>query len=162
MKCSEWRLHIGFATVADRERCKTLEAAQPVIDASLGAGEKMLNAYRTSGRFIIGRCRLTSEMREKTGGSNGHSQKLLRLSKDIAAVFPNMTELEILGFYINDHRTCQWKWVFDAQTNTGRLSLIPVYLQNKMCTTGMNIELFSTYLADWVDRMRGHVIGDVE
>ena len=162
MKCSEWVIRIGFAKSHEPDTIKNIMAAQPVIDDALGGGDKLRFKYDTSGRFIIAHCKLSEAAKDKTGGTNGHSTKLLKMSKRVAETFPTMTDLEIFGYYVNNHRTCQWKWVFDAQTDSGRIALIPVYLQNKMCCTDMTIDKFSVYLADWIDRMKGQVIGEVE
>ena len=162
MKCSEWLIHIGFTKSHEPDKIKNLTVAQPALDEALGGGDKLMTKYSLSGRFIVVRCKLSKAAYEKTGGTNGHSTKMLRLSKRIIEAFPAATDIDIFGYYVNNHRTCQWKWIYDAKTDVGRLALIPVYLQNKMCCTDMTIDKFSAYLADWIDRMTGQVIGAIE
>lgn len=162
MKCSEWMIHIGFAKSHEPEKYKDLTVAQDALNEGLGGGDKLLAKYATQGRFIKAYCKMSEAARNKTGGSNGHTHKLLKMSKAIAKAFPGMTDMDVTGYYVNNHRTCQWRWVYDAKTDTGRIALIPVYLQNKMCSTDMTLEKFSVYLADWIDRMSGKVIGDIE
>lgn len=162
MKCSEWLIKIGFKNSGDPDKVANIAAAQYVLNDSLGGDEKLLTKYGITGRFIVARCKLKEVALERTGGINGNSPKLNKLSRGIAETFPTATDIEILGYYVNDHRTCQWKWYYDVKTNSGRLALIPAYLQNKMCTVDMSMERFSAYLADWFYRMAGHQIGEIE
>lgn len=162
MKCSEWTVNIGFAKSHEPEKTRDFTVAQQALRDGLGTGDELIIEYSTQGRFINLNCKMSEATLDKTGGSTGHSHKLLKMSKALAKAIPGMTDLDVTGYYVNNHKTCQWRWIYDVKKDSGRLALIPVYLQNKMCCTDMTIEKFSVFLADWIDRMSGKVIGDIE
>lgn len=162
MKCSEFLIRLGFEHTKIPESIKKPSAAQPVLNEILGCGDKLLSKYSTSGRFIVVQCKVSNEVREETGGFNARSSTLLRLCRQIAKVFPELQDVVILGYYINTHRTCLWRYSYTVSTNTGNLSIIPSFLQNKMCCIDMTIDKFSVFLAEWLERMKGKVIGEIE
>ena len=162
MKCSEFDVYIGFAQRKEPDKVKDQAAAQGAFNESLGGGEKLLFSYHTEGRCIVANFRMTDAALDKTGGNNGHPHKLLKLARAVAQVFPTMRDLVIYGYYVNNHRTCQWKYIYETAKDDGKTTMVPVYLRNKLCITDMTIEDFSKLLADWTEVMTGKTIGEFE